>query len=339
MCTSSLVCVTFLQRVLARVPHGGGARHRRRQECLHLVGAEAIRLQPHGELEHVLIGRAGMRRDEVRNQVLLLAGFLRILVEQLLELVVRADARLHHLRQRAFADRFGRDLEIAADVMLHQFLHVLRRFDREVIAHARTDQHFLDTGQRTCAPIQLDQRHVIRIEIRTDAGIHARWSTTGGLDLRRLAGEPIHVRRRTAEIRNHTGESRHGVAHRLDLFDDRVLRAVLNDATFVFGDRTERAAAETAALDRDREANHLVRRNLRTAHRRDAARADTADRKRHPSLSSPAAAAADSATHRHRRDAAPARAHFRDWIRDEECAMHARTASHRRARLRTPACE
>jgi hypothetical protein len=63
-------------------------------------------------------------------------------LEQLLEAVVRADARLHHLRQRPFADRFRRDLQIAADVMLDQFLHVLGRFDREVVAHARTDQHF-----------------------------------------------------------------------------------------------------------------------------------------------------------------------------------------------------
>ena len=45
-----------------------------------------------------------------------------------LKLVVAADARLHHLRQRALADVLGRDLQVAADVVLHQFLHVLGRF-------------------------------------------------------------------------------------------------------------------------------------------------------------------------------------------------------------------
>ena len=63
------------------------------------------------------IARAGMRGDEIRNEVLLLARLLRVLVEQLLEFVVGADARLHHLRQRALADRLGRDLQIAAGVV------------------------------------------------------------------------------------------------------------------------------------------------------------------------------------------------------------------------------
>ena len=47
-----------------------------------------------------------------------------------------------------------------------------------------------------------------------------------------------------------------------------LLAAVLDDAAFVLGDRAERAAAEAAALDRDGEADHLVRRDLRVAVRR-----------------------------------------------------------------------
>ncbi len=43
-----------------------------------------------------------------------------------LEAVVGAHAGLHHLRQRSLARMLGRDLQVAADVMLHQFLHVLR---------------------------------------------------------------------------------------------------------------------------------------------------------------------------------------------------------------------
>ena len=46
---------------------------------------------------------------------------------------------------------------------------------------------------------------------------------------------------------------------------DRVLGAVLDDAALVLGDRAERAAAEAAALDRDREADHLVGGDLRVA--------------------------------------------------------------------------
>ena len=79
------------QRVLARVVHRRRRGHRPRQKRLHLVGTVAVFLQPQRELEHVLVGRAGMRGDEVRDQVLLFAGRLREAVEELLELVVRAD--------------------------------------------------------------------------------------------------------------------------------------------------------------------------------------------------------------------------------------------------------
>ena len=54
----------------------------------------------------------------------------------------------------------------------------------------------------------------------------------------------------------------HRVADRLDLAQDGVFRAALDDAALMLSDRTERAAAEAAALDRDREADHLVGRNF-----------------------------------------------------------------------------
>ena len=50
------------------------------------------------------------------------------------------------------------------------------------------------------------------------------------------------------------------ISRRIEFF-----RAVLDDAAFVLGDRAERAAAEAAALDRDREPDHLVGGNLRLA--------------------------------------------------------------------------
>ena len=85
--------------------------------------------------------------DEVRDEVLLLARLARVAIEQFLESIVRTHAGLHHLRQRPLANRFRRDFQIAADMVLRQFLDVLRRFDREVVAHARGNQHLLDAGQ------------------------------------------------------------------------------------------------------------------------------------------------------------------------------------------------
>ena len=46
--------------------------------------------------------------------------------------------------ERALLGVLGRDLEVAADVVLHQLLHVLRRLHRQVVAQARADQDLLD---------------------------------------------------------------------------------------------------------------------------------------------------------------------------------------------------
>src|SRR5690606_27870266 len=93
--THRLALVIHLaQRVLARMVHGRGRGHRGRIERLHLIGTEAVALEPERQVHHVLIGGARMGGDEIRDQVLLLARFLAELVEHLLETVVAADAGL-----------------------------------------------------------------------------------------------------------------------------------------------------------------------------------------------------------------------------------------------------
>ena len=99
-----------------------------------------------------------MRGDEIGDEILLLACLLRKFFEQLLEPVIGADAGLHHFGKRAGFGVLGRDLEVAADVMRDQLLHIFRRFDGQVIAHPRGDQDFLDAGQATRAPVETDQR-------------------------------------------------------------------------------------------------------------------------------------------------------------------------------------
>jgi hypothetical protein len=115
-------------------------------------------LQPERQVEHVLVGGAGVGGDEVGDQVLFLAGFFREAVEHLLEALVGAHARLHHLRQRALFGVFRGDLQVAADVVRHQFPDVFRRLYRQVVAHPRADQHLLDAGQGARLAVKLDQR-------------------------------------------------------------------------------------------------------------------------------------------------------------------------------------
>ena len=63
------------------------------------------------------------------------------------------------------------------------------------------------------------------------------------------------------------------VAHLLDFLEHAGFAAALDDAALVLGDAAEGAAAETAALDGDRELDHLVGRDLGLAVSWDAARA------------------------------------------------------------------
>ncbi len=182
-----------------------------------------------------------------------------------LKRVVVGYARLHHLRERPLLGVLGGDLQISADMVLHQFLHVLRRLDREVVAQARPDQHFLDALQRTRAPVDLDERSMVGREVLADAGKHAARLAACRLDRGTAAAETVHVGGRSAEVGNDAGESGHLVADLLDLADDRVFAAALDDAALVLGDRTEGAAAEAAAHDVHREADHFPGGNLRCA--------------------------------------------------------------------------
>ena len=256
------------QRVLARVVHGSGRGHRRRVERLHLVGAEAVALEPQGQVHHVFVGGAGVGRDEVRDQVLLLARLFRELLEHALEAVVGADARLHHLVERAFLGMLRGNLQVAANVVGHQFAHILRRLDRQVVAQARGDQDLLNPRQGAGAAVELDQRRVVGVEVRADAREHTGRLAAVGFDFGALAGDAVHVRSRPAEVGNDAGEAGHLVTDLFDFANDRVVGAVLDDPAFVLGDRAEGAATEAATHDVHREADHFVRRNTLFAVRR-----------------------------------------------------------------------
>ena len=206
-----------------------------------------------------------MRRDEIWNQKLLLAGLGRELVKQDLELVVGADAGLHHHGKRTLLGVLGGNLEVASDVMRHQFLHVLGALHRQVVAHAGADQDLLDALDRAAAPVQVDQGRVVGAQVLADAGVDTTRLAAGGLDLRALAAQAVHVGGRTAEVGDGAGETLDLVADVLDLAHHRIFGAALYDAALMLGDRAKSAATKTAAHDVDREADHLPGRDFRAA--------------------------------------------------------------------------
>ena len=125
-----------LERVQARVVHRRGRGHGAGVEGLDLVSLEAVALEPDGQVHHVFIGGAGVGCDEVRDKVLLFAGFFAELLKHLFEAVIRANARLHHLGQGPRLGVLGRNLEVAAHMVGDQFFDVLRRAHGQVVTQA-----------------------------------------------------------------------------------------------------------------------------------------------------------------------------------------------------------
>ena len=242
--------------------HGSRRGHRAGVKGLHLVGAETVFLQPHRQMHHVFIARAGVGCDEVRNQILLLASLSAVLVKHLFEAVVAADAWLHHHRQRTAFGVLGRDLQIATDMVRHQLFHILGAFDREVVAQARTNEDFFHATQGARFAVELNQRRVAGVQVLANAGEHAARFTARGFDLWCFAADAVHISGGAAEVADHTGEAWNFVAYVFNLTKYRFFTAALNNAAFVLGDRTKRATAKTAAHDVDAEANHLPRRNF-----------------------------------------------------------------------------
>ncbi len=177
----------LVERVFLGVIHGGGVGERRRVEVLHLIELEAVCFNPERHVHHVFIRGARVGGDEVGDQVLLLARLFGILVEQLLEAVVAAHARLHHLGERALLGVFRRDLEVAADVVLGQLLDVARIFHRDVVTHAGGDQDLLDALEVARLAIEVDGRAVVGVHVRADGRPDAGGTATGLLGLGALA--------------------------------------------------------------------------------------------------------------------------------------------------------
>ena len=69
-----LLPVDPLEGVVSGVVHRGGRCHGRRIKSLYLIGFKAMALKPHRQRNHVVVCGAGVRRNKIGNQILLLAG-------------------------------------------------------------------------------------------------------------------------------------------------------------------------------------------------------------------------------------------------------------------------
>ena len=151
-------------------------------------------------MHHVFIARAGVGGDEVGDEVLLFTRFRAVLFKQGFELVVAADAGLHHLGERALLGVLGRDFEVAADMVGHQFFDVLGALHGQVVAQAGADQNLFHAFERPGAAVHVDQRGVAGVQVRANAGVDAARLAAGGFNLGGFAADAVHIGGRAAQV-------------------------------------------------------------------------------------------------------------------------------------------
>ena len=143
---------------------------------------------------------------------------------------------------------FRGDLEVAADMVLGEVLEIFGVSPGEVHPHAAGDEHPLHALDFPSLPHHLLDRAMIGAEQFADGRMDAGEPAAPGLDFRSGASHLIHVGRRAADVGDGSLET--GLrGEQLDLADDRVFGAALDDPALVGRDRAEGTAAETAAHD------------------------------------------------------------------------------------------
>ena len=229
-----------LQRVgvVARVPGLGGDGHRRRRKVLHLLQMEVELPGDDGELGHVGLLTAGVRGDEVGDDLLpqVLLGV--DAVEDALEVVELLERRFAHQPQHAVAGVLGRHLQPSADVMADQLAGVLlcgavgglvlAAVQQQVVAYAAADEALLDAGQGVDGAVDVEQLAVVGVEVRADLRMDAAGALAFLAEVLVAPAHTVHVRRRPAEVGEIALEVGH-VDHLPYLAEDALLRPACDE--------------------------------------------------------------------------------------------------------------
>ena len=117
-----------------------------------------------------------------------------------------------------------RNLQIATDVVRRQLFDVARIFHSDVVTYPGGNQDFLDTLQITRAAIEVDRRLVVGVHMFANAWIDTGETAAGLLRARRFTAQHVHIGRWAAEVGDHPGKARHGIANGFYLVDDRIFR-------------------------------------------------------------------------------------------------------------------
>ena len=137
---------------------------------------------------------------------------------------------------------------------------VLIRMQEKVVSHAAADEALLDAREGINGAVDVENRTVVGIEVGAHRWRDARRPFAAGAERLVFPVHHIHVGRRSAEVREIALEIGHG-NDLLHLAQDALFRAAHDEFALMGRDGAEGATAEAAAMDVDREFDHLVGRN------------------------------------------------------------------------------
>src|SRR3712207_3906862 len=131
---------------------------------------------------------------------------------------------------------------------------------QQVVTHAASDERLLDSRQSVYRLVDIEQRTVVGIQVRTNLRMYARRTLALPAYGFVASFHAVHVGRRTSQIAQVTFEVGQ-LCHFPHLFQDRLFAAAHNKLALMGGDGTESAPAEASAMDVDGELDHVVCRN------------------------------------------------------------------------------
>ena len=140
------------------------------------------------QLRHILLLAAWVGGDEVGDDLLVQVLLAVDTVEDAFELIELLERGFAHQSEHAFAGMLRGYLQASADMTADQFTGVghrsliagfiLTAMQEKVVAHTTADKALLDTLHGIDGMIDVEQRLVVGVEVRTDLRIDAAGTLT-----------------------------------------------------------------------------------------------------------------------------------------------------------------
>ena len=212
------------------------------------------------QFAHVVLRTAGVRRDEVGDELVGEPLAAADGVERLVELLEEGEGGLAHQPQHMLLGVLGGHLEPPRGVVAEHRLEV-GRIVEEVVADAAADEGLADALHGADFLVEGQQRPVVVVEVGATLRMEARGAPAAGAERPVAAPHAVHVGRGGPDVREVALEAGHA-DDTLHLGENRPLAARVYELALVGRDGAEGAAAEAAPVDVERELNHLPGRNL-----------------------------------------------------------------------------